>query len=71
MHHHERRSIKEESNDYWCNGYRTTERENTVFWPQGMGFYLLWIVGRQIYGGSDTGECMETAARIQNGDAES
>jgi hypothetical protein len=45
--------------------------EKLYFDHKDMDYYLSWIVGRQIYGGSDTGECMETAARIQNGDAES
>src|SRR5688500_12605027 len=45
--------------------------ETLYFDHRDMDYYLSWIVGRQIYGGSDTNECMETAARIQNGDAES
>ena len=36
-----------------------------------MDYYLSWVVGRQIYDGSDRHECLATAARIQNGDAAS
>lgn len=36
-----------------------------------MDYYLLWILGRQIYDGSDPDECMDTAARIPNADAQS
>ncbi len=35
-----------------------------------MDYYLAWLMGRQIYEGSDAGECLETAARIPEGDAE-
>lgn len=36
-----------------------------------MDYYLSWILGREIYEGSDYGECLSTAKRIPNADAES
>lgn len=36
-----------------------------------MDYYLSWILGREIYNGSDYGECLSTAKKILNGDAES
>jgi pimeloyl-ACP methyl ester carboxylesterase len=33
-----------------------------------MDYYLAWIVGRELYGGSRADECLAAAARIQNGD---
>jgi pimeloyl-ACP methyl ester carboxylesterase len=36
-----------------------------------MDYYLSWMLGRQIYDGSDREECLSTAARISNADAES
>jgi pimeloyl-ACP methyl ester carboxylesterase len=34
-------------------------------------YYLAWIMGRQIYDGSDRDECLEAAARVKDGDAAS
>jgi pimeloyl-ACP methyl ester carboxylesterase len=48
---------------------RSTEK--LFFDHKDMDYYFSWIVGRQIYDGSDRDECLETAARIQNGDAAS
>jgi dienelactone hydrolase len=45
--------------------------EKLYFDHKDMDYYLSWIMGRQIYDGSDDRECLETAARIVNGDAES
>ena len=36
-----------------------------------MDYYLFWILGREIYDGSNREECLSTAARISNADAES
>lgn len=36
-----------------------------------MDYYLSWILGREIYDGSDHEECLSTAKRITNADAES
>ena len=36
-----------------------------------MDYYIYWIVGRRIYGGSDSTERFGFAARIVDGDAES
>jgi pimeloyl-ACP methyl ester carboxylesterase len=36
-----------------------------------MDYYLSWILGREIYDGSDREECLSTAQRITNADAES
>jgi pimeloyl-ACP methyl ester carboxylesterase len=36
-----------------------------------MDFYLAWIIGREIYDGADRDECMDTAVRIKDADAES
>ena len=36
-----------------------------------MDYYLSWILGREIYDGSNREECLSTAARISNADAES
>jgi pimeloyl-ACP methyl ester carboxylesterase len=36
-----------------------------------MDYYLAWIIGREIYEGSDRAECMDTAARIKDARAES
>lgn len=42
--------------------------EKLHFNHQDMDYYLLWIVGREIYDGSNLAECLETAARITDGD---
>lgn len=36
-----------------------------------MDYYLAWIIGREIYDGSNRAECMDTAARIKDANAES
>lgn len=36
-----------------------------------MDYYLSWVMGREIYAGSRADECLATAARIDNGDAQS
>jgi pimeloyl-ACP methyl ester carboxylesterase len=46
-------------------------REKLHFEHADMDYYLSWIIGREIYAGSERGECMETAARIQNGNIDS
>jgi alpha-beta hydrolase superfamily lysophospholipase len=46
-------------------------QEKLYFDHRDMDYYLSWIMGRQIYEGSDEGECFETAARIVNGNTES
>lgn len=45
--------------------------QKLYFDHKDMDFYLAWIIGREIYEGSDRIECMDTAARITNADAES
>lgn len=45
--------------------------EKLFFDHADMDYYLAWIIGREIYGGSERVECMATAARIENGSAES
>jgi hypothetical protein len=45
--------------------------EKLRFKHSDMDYYLTWIMGREVYNGSDPAECMETAARIKDGDAES
>ena len=46
-------------------------REKLYFDHKDMDYYLSWVLGRQIYDGSDAGECFDVAARIVNGAAES
>ncbi len=46
-------------------------QQKLYFDHKDMNYYLSWIVGRQIYDGSDAGECFDVAAQIVNGDAES
>lgn len=46
-------------------------QKRLYFDHKDMDYYLSWIVGRQIYGGSDETECLDTAARIVDGDAQS
>ena len=36
-----------------------------------MDFYLIWVMGREVYGGADSEECLATAARIIDGDPDS
>ena len=35
-----------------------------------MDYYLSWILGREIYDGSDREECLRVAQRIPNADAD-
>jgi pimeloyl-ACP methyl ester carboxylesterase len=46
-------------------------REKLYFDHKDMDYYFSWILGRQIYDGSDKGECLDVAGRIVDGDAES
>lgn len=46
-------------------------REKLHFDHQDMDYYLSWIMGRQIYDGSEAGECLDVASRIVDGDAAS
>jgi hypothetical protein len=46
-------------------------QEKLYFDHKDMDYYLSWIVGRQIYDGSDPTECFDVAVRIEDGDAES
>jgi pimeloyl-ACP methyl ester carboxylesterase len=46
-------------------------QKKLYFDHKDMDYYLSWIVGRRIYGGSDATECFDAAARIVDGDAES
>ncbi len=45
--------------------------ERLRFEHNDMDYYLAWIMGREVYQGSDSIECMQTAERITDGDAES
>jgi pimeloyl-ACP methyl ester carboxylesterase len=45
--------------------------QKIYFDHKDMDYYLSWVMGRQIYDGSAADECLETAARIVNGDAAS
>lgn len=46
-------------------------REKVRFDHRDMDFYFSWILGRQIYDGSDRDECFAVAAHIVDGDAAS
>lgn len=45
--------------------------ERLYFDHKDMDYYLSWILGRQIYEGSDAAECFGVAERITNADTES
>lgn len=45
--------------------------EKIHFEHKDMDYYLAWILGREIYEGSDRHECLETATRIPNADVQS
>ena len=45
--------------------------EKIHFDHKDMDYYLSWILGREIYNGSNREECLATAQRITNADAES
>jgi hypothetical protein len=42
--------------------------ERIHFEHKDMDYYLGWIMGREVYGGSRAEECLKVAARIPNGD---
>jgi alpha-beta hydrolase superfamily lysophospholipase len=44
--------------------------EKIHFDHRDMDYYLSWIIGREIYEGSDRQECLTTAERISNADTE-
>ena len=46
-------------------------QQKLYFDHKDMDYYLSWIMGRQIYGGSEAGECLAAAAQIVDGDAQS
>ncbi len=46
-------------------------RKKIHFDHKDMDYYLSWILGREIYDGSDRQECLAIARRITNADAES
>jgi hypothetical protein len=46
-------------------------QEKLYFDHKDMDYYLSWLVGRQIYDGSEAIECFDVAGRIEDGDAES
>jgi pimeloyl-ACP methyl ester carboxylesterase len=45
--------------------------QKVFFNHKDMDFYLSWVLGREVYGGSDRDECMRVAAQIKDGDAAS
>lgn len=53
------------------NALAQRSREKLYFDHPDMDYYLAWIMGRQIYNGSDADECLATAAKIEDGDAAS
>jgi pimeloyl-ACP methyl ester carboxylesterase len=46
-------------------------QERLYFDHEDMDYYFSWILGREIYDGSQPTECFDTAARIVNGEAAS
>ncbi|GMV52187.1 MAG: dipeptidyl aminopeptidase [Nitrospira sp.] len=46
-------------------------QEKLYFDHRDMDYYFSWIMGRQIYDGSEAGECFDAAASIVDGDAAS
>ena len=46
-------------------------QKKLYFEHQDMDYYFSWIVGRQIYDGSESGECFAIASHIVDGDPES
>jgi hypothetical protein len=42
-----------------------------VFTDQSFSYQLLRTIGHSVYGGADIGECLATAARIEEGNLES
>lgn len=44
-------------------------QQQTRFSHQDMDYYYAWILGRQVYEGSDAEECARAADRIRDGDA--
>lgn len=53
------------------SSFAQRSREKLRFEHADMDYYLSWIVGRAVYGGSDRTECLDTAARIEDGDVAS
>jgi hypothetical protein len=45
--------------------------EKVFFNHKGMGYYLSWILGHEVYDGSDCDECLRVAAQIKDRDAAS
>ena len=43
-------------------------QEKIYFNHKDMDYYLSWVVGRQVFDGSDKQECLDVAARITDGD---
>lgn len=46
-------------------------QQKLYFDHKDMDYYFSWIVGRQIYNGSEAGECFYVASRIIDGDPKS
>jgi pimeloyl-ACP methyl ester carboxylesterase len=46
-------------------------RETLYFAHRDMDYYFAWITGREIYGGSERGECLDAAGKVVDGDAAS
>lgn len=46
-------------------------QKTLYFNHRDMDYYFAWIVGRQVYAGSDEAECFATAERIVDGDVQS
>jgi pimeloyl-ACP methyl ester carboxylesterase len=46
-------------------------QQRTYFNHKDMDFYFSWILGRQVIGGSESGECYEVASRTVDGDPKS
>ncbi len=44
-------------------------QQKRYFDHKDMDYYLSWIMGREIYDGSEAGECLAAVAHIANGDA--
>jgi hypothetical protein len=46
-------------------------RERLYFAHRDMDYYFAWITGREVYGGSERGECLDAAAKVVDADAAS
>jgi pimeloyl-ACP methyl ester carboxylesterase len=51
-------------------GFAQRSLEKIHFDHKDMDYYLSWMMGREIYDGSDRAELMETAQKIPNGDVQ-